>query len=58
MRSLRSKRKLAAETRLETQFLSNEENEKWIKDDVERETAGARKRVEDAESALQHEQEI
>ena len=57
MRSLRSKKKLAAETRRETHFLSNEENEKWIEDYVERETAGARRRVEDAEAAVQQEQD-
>jgi len=39
-------------------FLSNEENAKWIENyDVESETAGARKRVEDAEAAVQQEQE-
>jgi hypothetical protein len=37
----------------ETHFLSNEEKEKWFEDFVERETAGARKRVEDAEAAVQ-----
>jgi len=57
LRSLRSKKKLAAEKRRETHFLSNEEKEKWIEDDVERETAGARKRVEDAEAAVQQEQD-
>jgi len=41
LRRLRSKKKLAAETRRETHFLSNEEKEKWIEDYVERETAGA-----------------
>jgi len=55
--SLRSKKKLAAEKRRETHFLSNEEKEKWIEDYVERETAGARKRVEDAEAAVQQEQD-
>jgi hypothetical protein len=50
---LRSKKKLAAEKQQETHFLSNEEKEKWIEDFVERETAGARKRVEDAEAAVQ-----
>jgi hypothetical protein len=55
--SLRSKKKLAAEKRQETNFLSNEEKEKWIEDYVERETAGARKRVEDAEAAVQQEQD-
>jgi len=57
LRSLRSKKKLAAENRRETLFLSNEEKEKWIEDYVERETAGARKRVEDAEAAFQQEQD-
>jgi len=55
--SLRSKKKLAAEKRREMHFLSNEEKEKWIEDYVERETAGARKRVEDAEVAVQQEQD-
>jgi len=41
--SLRSKRKLAVEKRHETDFLSNEEKEKWIRDCVERETPVARK---------------
>jgi hypothetical protein len=53
--SLRSKTKLAAEKRRETHFLSNEEKEKCIEDYAERETAGARKRVEDAEAAVQQE---
>jgi len=57
LRSLRSKKKLAAEKQRETHFLSNEEKEKWIEDYVERETAGARKRVEDAEAAVQQEQD-
>jgi len=43
LRSLRSKKKLAAEKRRATHFLSNEEKEKWIEVYVERETAGARK---------------
>jgi len=34
-------------------FLSNEEKEKWIEDYVDREPAVARKRVEDAETAIQ-----
>jgi len=51
LRSLRSKKKLAVEKRQETHFLSNEEREKWIEDFVERETAVARKRVQDAETA-------
>jgi len=53
--SLRSKKKLAAEKRRETHFLSNEEREEWIEEYVERETSGARKRVEDAEAAVQQE---
>ena len=57
LRSLRSKQKLAAEKRRETHFLSNEEKEQWIEHYVERETAGARKRVEDAEAAVQQEQD-
>jgi len=57
LRSFRSKEKLAAEKRRETHFLSNEETEKWIEDYVKRETAGARKRVEDAEAAVQQEQD-
>jgi hypothetical protein len=55
--NLRSKKKLAVETRRETNFLSNEEKEKWIADYVERETAGARKRVEDADGSVQQEQD-
>jgi hypothetical protein len=46
-----------AEKRRETHFLSSEEKEKRIEDYVERETAGARKRVEDAEAAVQQEQD-
>jgi hypothetical protein len=57
LRSLICKKKLAAEKRRETHFLSNEEKEKRIEDYVERETAGARKRVEDAEAAVQQEQD-
>jgi len=57
LRSLRSKKKLPAEKRRETHFLSNGEKEKWIEDYVERETAGARKRVEGAEAAVQQEQD-
>jgi hypothetical protein len=54
---LRSKKKLAAEKRRETHFLCNQEKEKWIGDYVERETAGARKQVEDTEAAVQQEQD-
>ena len=52
LRSLRSKKKLAAEKRQETHFLSNEEKKKWIENCGERETAVARKRVQDAETAI------
>jgi len=37
-------------------FLSSEEIQIWIEDYVERETAGARHRVEDAEAAITQEQ--
>jgi len=57
LHSLRSKKKLAAEKRHETHFLSNEEKEQWIEDYVETETTVARKRVEDAEAAVQQEEE-
>jgi len=57
LRSLQSKKKLATETQWETQFLPNEEKGTWIEDYVERETAGARKRVDDAEAAVEHEQD-
>jgi hypothetical protein len=49
---LRSETKLAAEKRQETHFLRNEEKEKCIEDFVQRETAVARKRVQDAETAI------
>jgi hypothetical protein len=55
LRRLRSKMKLAAELPRETHFLNNEEKEKWIQEYVERETAGARKRIDDAEAAVQKE---
>jgi hypothetical protein len=38
-------------------FLIHEKKEKWIEDYVETETSGARKRVEDAEAAVQQEQD-
>jgi nitrate reductase beta subunit len=37
--------------------LDHVEKEKWIEDYVERETTGARKRAEDAEAAIEQEQE-
>ena len=57
MHSLQFKKKLAAENGRETNFLSNEETEKWIEDYVGRDTAGARKQVEDAEAAVEQVQE-
>ena len=54
---LRSKKQLAAQKRRETHFFSNEEKEKWIEGYVERETAGAGKRVEDTEAQIRQEQE-
>jgi len=54
---LRSKKKLAVEKQQETHFLSNEEKQKCTQHYVERETAGARKRDEDAEAAVQQEQD-
>jgi len=57
LHSLRSQKKLAAEKRRETHILSNQEKGKRIEDYVERETAGARKQVEDAEAALRQEQD-
>ena len=46
--------KLAAERPREVHFLSNKEKEEWIEDDVERQTGGASKLVEDTEAAVQH----
>jgi hypothetical protein len=40
-----------------TRLSSQEEKEKWIKHYVERKTAGTRNSVEDAEAAVQQEQE-
>jgi len=57
LRGIRSKIQLVAERWWEIHFLSNEEKEKWIEDYVERETAGARKRAEDTQAAVQQEQE-
>jgi hypothetical protein len=54
---MRSKKMLAVEKRRETHFLSNEEKEKWIEDNVESETAGARTRVKDTEAAVQQVQD-
>jgi hypothetical protein len=53
---LEIQKKLAAVKRRETHFLSNEEKGKWIEDYVERATAGASMRVEDADAAVQQNQ--
>jgi hypothetical protein len=49
--------KLAAEKQREIHISSNEVNDKWIKDYVDRETAGATQRVQDAEAVIGQEQE-
>ena len=54
---MQSQKKLTAEKKRETHFLSNKEKEQWIEDFVERETAVARKRVENAETAIKQRQE-
>jgi hypothetical protein len=53
---MKSKKKLVAERRRETHFLSNEEKEKFIKDYFERETAGERKRVADGAAMVKQHQ--
>ena len=55
---LRSEKKLPAEKRRESHFLSNHEREKWIEDYVERETAGESNRVEYAEAPVLQAQEV
>jgi len=57
LRSLWSKKRLSAEKRMETHFLCNKEKVKWIEDNVNGETAAARKRVQDAETATMQEQD-
>jgi hypothetical protein len=57
LRSLRSKKRLAADKSWETHCLINEVREKWIEDYMKRETAVARKRVQDAQTAMMQEQE-
>jgi len=57
LRSSRCRRKLAVDKRQETHFLNNKKKEKWLEEYVERETAGARKLVEDTEGAIRQEQE-
>jgi hypothetical protein len=53
--SLQSNRKLEVEKRQETNLLSNEQKQKQMKDNVERETAVARTRIQDAERPIMHE---
>ena len=55
--SSQSKQKLAADITQETHWLSNTQKEKQIKDYVERETALARKRVDNAETVIKQELE-
>ena len=49
--------KPVAKKQRETHFVSNGEKKQWIEDYVARETAGLRKGVEDAKTAVQQEQE-
>jgi len=57
LRSIGSKKMLAAVIESETHFLGNEEKEKSIQEYVDKETAVARKQVEDAERAIKQDQE-
>jgi len=57
LRSFRSKMKVAAKRRHKTHISSNKEMEKWIEENVARETNVARKRVEDADTAIKQAQE-
>jgi len=57
LRSFQSKEKLAVEKQWETHLLRNNEKQKLIEHDVDRETAVATKRVEDAETSIQQVQE-
>jgi len=50
---LEIQKKLAVKQQRETNFLSNQEKEKWIDDVIDREPAGARKRVEDTKVVVQ-----
>jgi len=52
-----SKMTLSVQTRWETHFVSQQEKEKWIKEYVVRETAVARKLVQDAETGIIQEPE-
>jgi hypothetical protein len=55
LRSLQSKKKLSTGKREKIHFLSHKENEKWIQNYVERETAVVRKRGKDTESEIMQE---
>jgi hypothetical protein len=55
MHSLRSNKKLVAETSQEPNILSIEEQVQWIEDYVQRETGMARKRDQDAETSIMQE---
>jgi len=55
--SLWSRNKHSAETQREMHYSSDAEKAKWIDDYVDRETAVAEKRVQDAETAIMEEQE-
>jgi len=57
LRSLQSKKRRGAQKQSETHCLSNEETGKSIENHVEKETARARKRVEDAKPAIRQELE-
>jgi len=57
LHSLGSKKMLVAEKRRDTYILCSEKKEKCIEDYVERETAGERKWVEDAEAAIRQVEE-
>jgi len=56
LRSLRSNKKRGAEEQCEMHYLVIKEKAKFMEDYVEREPTGARKRVEDAEAAVQQAQ--
>ena len=57
LRTLRSKKKAKAAASKDTVSMTQQEREKWIEDYVERETAVARRRVEEADAAWELEKE-
>jgi hypothetical protein len=57
LRRLRPKKKRVAETQREAQFVSNDPKEKLIENNVKRESARARKGVEDVEAMIWQKQE-